>query len=259
MARERERHSYTRQVRVLIILPTYQEAENIETVLRRIRDHVPEASVLVVDDGSPDGTADLAEALGDSLGNVRVHRRPAKLGLGSAYLYGFDLAVAENYDAAIEMDSDLSHDPASLPALIAGIEEGADLVIGSRYVPGGSIPNWSLHRRLLSRWGNRYAAAVLGIRATDSTSGFRCYRSSMLEKIDRNGIRSEGYSFQIELVYRIVRAGGEVREVPIAFRDRVLGESKMSSRIVVEALALVTLWGVRDRALGRGRAKAVGR
>lgn len=241
--------TYTPGVRVLIILPTYQEAANIERVLHEIRDIAPAASVLVIDDGSPDGTADLAEAIAQERGGIEIVRRDRKRGLGTAYLLGFDHGIAEGYDLLIEMDSDLSHDPAVLPELIATAAKGADLVIGSRYIPGGAIPGWSASRKFLSKWGNRYAALVLGVPSTDSTSGFRCYQARILDKIDRAGIRSEGYSFQIELVYRISAAGGEVREIPIVFHDRVLGESKMSPRIVVEAFALVTLWGVRDRAL----------
>ena len=234
-------------MRTLIILPTYQEAENIRIVLDQIRNVVPDAHVLVIDDGSPDGTADLAEDIALARGQIEVLRRDRKRGLGTAYLLGFDRGIADGFELLIEMDSDLSHDPRALPGLIDAALGGADLVIGSRYVPGGDIPDWSVRRRMLSKWGNRYAAAVLGVPSTDSTSGFRCYRARVLDKIDRSGIRSEGYSFQIELVYRIANAGGDVREIPIVFRDRVKGESKMSPRIVVEAFALVTLWGVRDR------------
>ncbi len=232
---------------MLIILPTFNEAENVGTVLDQIRDVVPEAHILVIDDGSPDGTADLADAVSQRRGQIEVLRRDRKRGLGTAYLLGFDRGIADGFELLIEMDADLSHEPERLPALIQTAMSGADLVIGSRYVPGGSIPDWSVTRRMLSKWGNRYAAVVLGVPSTDSTSGFRCYRARILDKIDRAGIRSEGYSFQIELVYRIASAGGDIREVPIVFRDRVLGESKMSPRIVVEAFGLVTLWGVRDR------------
>ncbi len=167
-------------MRPLVVLPTYNEALNIEEVIEKVRAAVPHAQILVVDDGSPDGTADLAEELGRELGNVSVLRRAAKSGLGSAYRAGFREGLARELDVMIEMDSDLSHDPAALPSLLAAIDEGADLVIGSRYVPGGTIPNWGLHRRLLSRWGNRYAGFVLGLPVRDSTAGYRAYRATAL-------------------------------------------------------------------------------
>ena len=231
----------------LVILPTYDEADNIETVLRRVREAAPTAHVLVVDDGSPDGTAALAEKAGEHLGQVDVLRRTEKAGLGAAYRAGFAWGIARGHDVLIEMDADLSHDPNDLPALIAAVEHGADLAIGSRYVPGGSIPNWSWHRRMLSRWGNRYAAAALGLAVNDATAGFRAYRSSMLQAIEMDRVGAEGYGFQIEMTYEVVRRGGAVVEVPISFTDRVLGESKMSGRIVFEALGLVTWWAVRKR------------
>ncbi len=160
---------------------------------------------------------------------------------------------ARDRDVIIEMDSDLSHDPAALPSLLAAVDDGADLVIGSRYVPGGTIPNWRLHRRLLSRWGNRYAAVVLDLPLRDSTAGFRAYRATALQKIDLDAVRADGYGFQIEMAYAVRRSGGRIVEVPISFKDRVRGTSKMSSRIVVEALGLVTWWGFRDRVLRRGK------
>jgi dolichol-phosphate mannosyltransferase len=236
-----------------VILPTYDEAENIREVLTRLRGAAPGTDVLVVDDGSPDGTADLAEQVGAELGGITVERRAGKSGLGSAYRHGFRLGMARGYEILVEMDADLSHDPAVVPTLLAGVEDGAALVIGSRYVPGGSIPEWGLHRRLLSRWGNRYAAIVLGFGVRDATSGFRAYAADALGKIDLDRVRADGYGFQIEMAYRIHRIGGRIDETPISFTDRVRGESKMSSRIVVEALALVTLWGVRDRQFRRGR------
>jgi glycosyltransferase involved in cell wall biosynthesis len=240
-----------RLVRALLVLPTFEEAENLAEVLDRVRDASPDTQVLVVDDNSPDGTADLAERHGAVVGGVAVLRRPAKAGLGSAYRAGFRWGLERGFDVLLEMDSDLSHDPAALPSLLGAVEHGADLAIGSRYVPGGSIPAWSLHRRLLSRWGNRYAAGVLGLAVNDSTAGFRAYRATMLRQLDLDRIRAEGYGFQIEMTYEVVRGGGKVVEVPIAFADRVRGTSKMSGRIVVEALALVTWWGVRDRVLRR--------
>ena len=238
-------------MRSLVVLPTYQEAENIEEVLRRVRIALPDAAVLVVDDNSPDGTADLAESVGAEVGEVQVLRRPGKSGLGSAYRAGFTKGLAEGYEVLFEMDSDLSHDPGSLPDLLAAVEGGADLAIGSRYVPGGSIPNWPLPRLFLSRWGNRYAGAVLGLGVRDTTAGFRAYRASRLSQIALDDIQADGYAFQIEMTYVVARQGGEIAEVPIAFTDRIRGVSKMSGRIVVEAMLLVTWWGVRDRLLRR--------
>ena len=174
-------------------------------------------------------------------------RREGKSGLGSAYRAGFAIATEAGADILIEMDADLSHDPQAIPALVSAIEHGADLAIGSRYVPGGSIPNWSWHRRFLSRWGNRYAALVLGLAVRDATSGFRAYRAEFLQRFDLEAVRADGYGFQVEMAYRIASRGGRIVEVPIAFADRERGNSKMSGRIVVEALILVTGWGVRDR------------
>lgn len=237
----------------LIVLPTYEEAANAATVLRRIRSVVPSAAVLVVDDGSPDGTADIAAAMGDELGSIEVIRRASKQGLGSAYREGFRWCLDRGCEIVVEMDADLSHDPADLPRLLAAIDDGADLAIGTRYIPGGSIPQWSWHRRLLSREGNRYAAWALRLTVHDATSGFRAYRASVLSKIDLGAVRAEGYGFQVEMAYRVAGLGGTIAEVPIQFSERVQGRSKMSTRIVVEALALVTWWGLRDRVARRGR------
>lgn len=234
-------------MRTLVVLPTYQEADNIAEVLRRVRAAVPHGDVLVVDDGSPDGTADLAKAVAHELGAIDVLVRPSKSGLGSAYRTGFKEGLARGYDALVEMDSDLSHDPSALPVLMRAVESGADLVIGSRYVPGGSVPRWSLRRRTLSRWGNRYAARLLRLDVRDATSGFRCYRSDIVAGIDLDSVHADGYGFQIEMAYRVARAGGSIVELPIQFVDRELGHSKMSSRIILEAFTLVTWWGVRDR------------
>jgi dolichol-phosphate mannosyltransferase len=243
-------------MRVLVVLPTYNESENIERVLRRIRGALPECGVLVVDDGSPDGTAEIAERVGKELGGVELLRRAGKSGLGSAYRAGFAWGLERGWDALVEMDADLSHDPDALPALVAPLADGADLVVGSRYVPGGSIPNWRWHRRLLSQGGNIYASAVLGLHVTDSTSGFRAYRADMVRRLDLERIRADGYGFQIEMVHQVLLHGGTVTEVPIRFVDRVEGKSKMSAHIVVEALALVTWWGLLRvvRRLGRSRA-----
>lgn len=234
-------------MKALVVLPTYQEAANIAEVLRRIRAAAAGVDVLVVDDGSPDGTAGMAEAVGAELGGVEVMRRPGKSGLGSAYRDGFRHGLDSGYEALVEMDADLSHDPATLPRLIEAVEAGADLAIGTRYMPGGRIPDWPWHRRAISRIGNLYARALLGITPRDSTSGFRAYHRRALERIDLDSVRSDGYGFQVEMAYLVERGGGTVVEVPIEFRDRTLGHSKMSARIVVEALALVTWWGVRDR------------
>jgi dolichol-phosphate mannosyltransferase len=243
-------------VRVLVVLPTYNEAENIDHVLRRIRAALPDAGVLVVDDGSPDGTATMAEKLGAELGHIDVLRRPAKSGLGSAYRAGFAWGLERGWDAFVEMDADLSHEPEALPGLIAPLRDGVDLVVGSRYVPGGSIPNWRWHRRLLSQGGNVYAALLLRLHVADSTSGFRAYRAEALRRIDLGAVRAEGYGFQIEMVHQVLKHGGQVTEVPIRFVDRVEGKSKMSMHIVVEALLLVTWWAAKEtgRVLVRGRA-----
>jgi glycosyltransferase involved in cell wall biosynthesis len=232
-------------VRTLVVIPTYDEVENIADVVGRVHASVPEAHVLVVDDASPDGTGDLVAEL--AAGDARVHllRRPGKAGLGSAYRAGFRWRAAEGFDVMVEMDADLSHDPAALPTLLGRVEDGADLAIGSRYVPGGSIPDWSWHRKALSRWGNGYARAVLGLHVADSTAGYRAYRASALTAIDLDSVRADGYGFQIEMAYRVARNGGRIDEVPIAFTDRVRGTSKMSGRIVVEALVLVTWWGAK--------------
>jgi len=241
-------------VRVLVVIPTFNESENIEQVLRRIREALPDATVLVVDDGSPDGTADLAETVGKELGQIELLRRTEKSGLGSAYRAGFRWGLDNGYDACIEMDADLSHDPGALPGLVAPLEKGFELVVGSRYVPGGTIPNWAWHRRLISRGGNVYATTLLGLGVNDSTSGFRAYAAPVLRRIALDKIRADGYGFQIEMTYQAKRAGAPIVEVPIRFVDRVEGESKMSTFIVVEAFGLVTWWGLQ-RLIDRFRRK----
>jgi dolichol-phosphate mannosyltransferase len=230
---------------VLVVLPTYNESENIDRVLRRIRHSLATATVLVVDDSSPDETADIAERVGKELGNIEVMRRHEKSGLGSAYRAGFRWGLDRNFDACVEMDADLSHEPEALPDLVGALNPRCELAVGSRYVPGGVIPNWAWHRRLLSRGGNVYASALLDLGVADSTSGFRAYSASVLRRIDLDLIRADGYGFQIEMTYQAKRAGANIVEVPIRFVDRVDGQSKMSTYIVVEALGLVTWWGLQ--------------
>jgi dolichol-phosphate mannosyltransferase len=231
-------------MRPLVVIPTYNESENIVRMLHRIHECLPEAGILVVDDGSPDGTADLVKGVAAELPDVHLLSRASKSGLGSAYRAGFAWGLERGYDACIEIDADFSHDPAALPTLVAPLNEGFDVVIGSRYVKGGSIPNWAWHRHMLSRGGNLYASAVLGLGVSDSTAGYRCYSAGILRKLDLDRIRAEGYGFQIEMTYRARQYGGAITEVPIKFVDREMGESKMSSFIVVEALGLVTFWGL---------------
>ncbi|HEV7526501.1 MAG TPA: polyprenol monophosphomannose synthase [Acidimicrobiia bacterium] len=241
-------------MRALVVTPTYQEAENIAEFLQRARAAAPEADILVVDDNSPDGTADIADEIGSRLGNISVLRRPRKIGIGEAVRAGFAVGLDRGYDVVVQIDADLSHDPAALPALLLEIERGADAAIGSRYVPGGSIPHWPWYRRTISKWGNRYATLMLGIPIRDATSGFRAFRADMLKTADYANTRSKGYGFQIELCYRVWQHGGRIAQVPITFTDRVRGQSKMSLSVGAEELALVTWWGLHDRVLkGRWR------
>jgi len=237
--------------RVLIVTPTYQEAENIETFLELARGAAPEADILVVDDNSPDGTADRAEKIAAELGAIEVLRRPRKIGLGDAYRAGFSVGLERGYDALIQIDADLSHDPAVLPQLIQTLDDGADMAIGSRYVPGGAIPHWPWFRRALSKWGNRYTNFVLGMPIRDATSGYRIYKAETLRAIDYASTRAKGYGFQIELAYRVWKNGGRIEQLPIVFTDRVRGQSKMTWQVAVEELLLVTWWGFRDRVLRR--------
>lgn len=234
-------------MRTLIVIPTYEEALNITEVLTRVRAAVPHVDILVVDDSSPDGTADLARAAGAELGQVDVLVRPKKDGLGNAYRHGFREGMDRGYEVLVQMDADLSHDPAALPSLFAALDDGAEAVIGSRYVPGGSVPHWPWYRRALSKYGNRYACIVLGMTVHDATSGFRAYRVDALKAIDVFGTRAQGYGFQIETAYRISQSSRRLAEVPITFADRVRGVSKMSLHVMSEELLLVTWWGIRDR------------
>ncbi len=229
--------------RVLIIVPTYNERENIEVLVPRIFAVVPHVNVLIVDDSSPDGTGAAANAL--AADDVRVHvlARPHKRGLGAAYRDGFRWALSKDYDTVIEMDADLSHDPSYLPRLLDTIAGGADLVIGSRRTRGGGTENWGMWRRAISAGGNIYASTILGVDVGDLTAGFKAFRRRVLETLDLEAIRSEGYSFQIEMTYRTLRAGFRVVEIPIVFVDRRVGQSKLSRRIFVEALYMV--WFLR--------------
>ena len=237
-------------MRTLVVLPTYNEILNVEAMLRTLRKVVPLCDVLVVDDGSPDGTADLADEIAADLGRITVLRRTHKDGLGGAYRAGFAWGLARGYDYFVEIDCDFSHDPNALPTLLSAAETH-DVVIGSRYIPGGHIPQWSFSRRLLSRGGNQYASLMLGLGVADSTAGYRVYSKHGLALIDFETVRADGYGFQIEMTYRARRAGASIVEVPISFTDRELGESKMSQAIVVEALWLVTKWAI-ERPFGRG-------
>jgi glycosyltransferase involved in cell wall biosynthesis len=244
-------------MRVIVVVPTYNEADNVETVIRGVRDVLPAALVLIIDDNSPDGTGKLAERLGEELGGLEVVHRETKEGLGAAYRAGLREAIARGADICVQMDADLSHDPQVLPALVSIVEHGADLAIGSRYVPGGITLDWPRRRRWVSRWGNRYAAGVLGLALNDVTAGYRAYRRDALERMEFDSVTAEGYGFQIEMTYRIVRLGGRVVEFPITFQDRLEGESKFTGSIVREALALVVRLWVEDFS-GRRRRRQLG-
>jgi dolichol-phosphate mannosyltransferase len=232
--------------RMVLVIPTYNEAENLEWVVRRVRAAVPDADVLVVDDSSPDGTGAVADRLAEADPQVSVLHRAEKAGLGAAYVQGFTVALERGYDVIGEMDADGSHQPEQLPRLLGALRD-ADLVLGSRWVPGGSVVNWAPTRKALSLGGNAYARAMLGLPVRDVTGGFRLFRRQTLEKIDLPGVRSVGYCFQADLVWRTVQAGLRVREVPIAFVDRVRGESKMDRRVATEALRRITAWGMVER------------
>jgi dolichol-phosphate mannosyltransferase len=222
-----------------VVIPTYNEADNIEPLVRailpRLAAATPTHRVLIVDDSSPDGTGGIADRLAAELDSVEVLHRTAKDGLGRAYAAGFERALASGAQLVVQMDADFSHDPAHLPALIAAAAD-ADLVIGSRYVRGGGVAEWGALRRLLSRGGSAYARTVLGVPVHDLTGGFKCFRRELLERLSLSGFHTAGFGFQVEVTYRAARAGARVREVPILFRDRRVGTSKMSSRIVLEAL-----------------------
>jgi dolichol-phosphate mannosyltransferase len=240
--------------RVLVCIPTYNERENLPRVVRRVRAAVPEADVLVLDDSSPDGTGDVADELAAADPQVRVLHRAGKEGLGAAYLAGFALALEQGYDAIVEMDADGSHQPEQLPSLLAALAD-ADLVIGSRWVPGGSVVNWPLHRKALSVGGNLYTRVLLGMGVNDATAGFRAYRAEALREMGLEHVASQGYCFQVDLTHRAVRRRLRVVEVPITFVEREIGDSKMSKDIMRESLARITRWGVQHRA---GQLRALG-
>lgn len=222
----------------LIVLPTYNERANLAPLIESIHAQVPEIHILVVDDGSPDGTGALADELAARDARIQVLHRAGKLGLGTAYLTGFKWALSRGYELILEMDADFSHDPTHLPEILAAAE-GADLVLGSRYIPGGGTENWGLWRRLLSRGGGVYARSLLGVEYHDLTGGFKCFHRRVLEAIPLDEVRSEGYGFQIEMTWRAHLQGFRIVEVPIVFKERREGQSKISRRIVVEAMLMV--------------------
>ncbi|HEY6795587.1 MAG TPA: polyprenol monophosphomannose synthase [Kineosporiaceae bacterium] len=248
----------TTPLRVLVIVPTYNERENLPLIVGRIRAAAPQVHVLVADDASPDGTGQVADELAADDDQVHVLHRPGKQGLGAAYLDGFEWGIRQGFDVLVEMDADGSHQPEQLAALLDRIEAGADVVVGSRYAPGGSIENWPAYRLLISRGGNLYVRVLLGIPVRDATGGYRAYRTNALEKLDLADVQSQGYCFQIDLTWRAVQAGLRVEEVPITFVERVVGASKMNRAIFVEAMWRVLRWGIRYRVdqLTRRRARA---
>lgn len=237
--------------RVLVIIPTYNERDNIERIAGRVREAVPEADVLVVDDASPDGTGEVADAMAAGDEQVKVLHREGKEGLGPAYIAGFRWAAEHGYDVMVEMDADGSHQPEELPRLLSALED-ADLVIGARWVPGGKVRNWPKRREALSRGANTYARLMLGIHLHDATAGYRAFRAATLDKIGLDEVDSRGYCFQIDLALRAVRQGLRVVEVPITFVEREHGTSKMSRDVMAEAALRITQWGVSDR-VGKNR------
>ena len=242
----------------MVVIPTYNEADNIVALCERVRGSLPDADLLIVDDSSPDGTADLARRTGERLGHITVLERTHKGGLGAAYRAGFAAAIAAGAEICVQIDADLSHDPQALPALVANIEHGADLAIGSRYVPGGRTIDWPRRRQALSRWGNRYAAGVLGLAVNDATAGLRAYSAEALERMEFETVGADGYGFQVEMTHRLVRAGGRIVEFPITFSERTAGESKLSGGIVHEALVLVGRLWLADRRGRRQRRRSGG-
>jgi dolichol-phosphate mannosyltransferase len=232
--------------RVVVLIPTYNERENLPPIVARVRTAVPFADVVVLDDNSPDGTGEVADELATADPQVHVLHRPGKEGLGAAYLAGFAWAMDRGYDAAVEMDADGSHQPEQLAALLDAAEH-ADVVIGSRWVDGGTVVNWPLPRKVLSVGGNVYVKVMLGMSVNDATGGYRVYRTSALRRMDLHSVESQGYGFQVDMTWRAVRSGLTIVEVPIEFVERVVGESKMSGHIVQEAMLNVTKWSVTHR------------
>ena len=241
--------------RILVIVPTYNERDALPLIVERIRAAVPEADVLVADDNSPDGTGAIADSLAEADPKVRVMHRHGKEGLGAAYIAGFTWGLQNNYDVLVEMDADGSHQPEQLPRLLDALRD-ADLVLGSRWVPGGGTQNWSMGREVLSRGGNIYTRAMLGVPIHDATGGYRAFRADTLRNLDLHTVASQGYCFQVDLAWRTVQRGMTVKEVPITFVERSVGDSKMSRAIVAEALWRVTQWGVAERAKGIRQALA---
>jgi len=239
--------------RVIIVMPTYNERQNLDGMASRVRESVPDADLLVVDDNSPDGTGDLADKLAEVDPHVHVMHRTEKAGLGRAYVAGFTWALDAGYTLIVEMDADGSHRPEDLPKLLATADH-ADAVIGSRYVPGGTVVNWPKSREFLSKGANLYNRIMLGVRVKDATGGFRVYRAATLRRIDLNGIESAGYCFQIDMTLRVLRAGLKLTEVPITFVERERGASKMSSAVIREAFFRVAQWGITARLHGRSAA-----
>ncbi len=238
--------SIDRLGRTLVIIPTFNEYENLPLIISGIQEQLPAVDILVADDNSPDGTGKLAAQIASANPNVHVLHRQAKQGLGAAYLAGFDWAKNQNYDVVVEMDADGSHRPVDLVKVLTALND-ADVVLGSRWIKGGKVVNWPIQREILSRGGNIYTRLMLGIALRDATGGFRAYRMSALNKIDLRAVQSQGYCFQVDMAWRAVKAGLKVIEVPITFIEREIGESKMSGAIVKEALLKVTVWGIQRR------------
>ncbi|MEW1859424.1 polyprenol monophosphomannose synthase [Streptomyces sp. NBC_00669] len=244
---EDEQRSFDSLGRVLVIIPTYNEAENVRPIVKRVRASVPEADILIADDNSPDGTGKLADELAADDPQVHVMHRKGKEGLGAAYLAGFQWGIDHDYGVLVEMDADGSHQPEELPRLLTALKS-ADLVLGSRWIPGGRVVNWPKHREYLSRGGSTYSRMMLDVPLRDVTGGYRAFRRQTLESLGMGDIASAGYCFQVDLAWRAVKAGFHVVEVPITFVERERGDSKMSRNIVAEALWRVTAWGVGARA-----------
>lgn len=233
--------------RSILVLPTYNEAENLQRFIESVLQSAPGIHVLVIDDDSPDGTGAIADSLSAAHPAVRVIHRHLERGLGSAYRTGFRLVHGEPYDVVVTMDADFSHDPKEIPQMIRLVESGADVVVGSRYCPGGMIADWPWHRRALSKWANRYTRIMLGVRASDCTSGYRAYRAAALDAIETENVPGDGYVFLSQIIYRAGKAGLRIMEHPITFKDREFGQSKMNWRVISESMILVTVIGLKRR------------